>query len=185
MADRLPPLADGAELARKVGRLANDPLVVDAVRQASARFREAVGHPVTRVVGDTVELDGGGTRSLTLPAVPVVSIESVTVDGIPLPPTSYRAVKRTGILRRRDGRVWPRGAAIDVVYSHGFGEDDVPEGISAVVLERAEMIYAVIAGVQSKSVLGDSVSFSTATIGSTEDWTRTVNNYAVGLGDEA
>lgn len=176
------PLTDVDMLARRVRRTAADPLVVDAAAQASGNFRGAVGHAVTRVEADEVELDGNGAAGILLPAAPVVSVASVKVDGRPLAPSSYRVVKRSGILRRRDG-VWPRGAAVEVVYTHGYAK--VPEDVSAAVLERAETIFNVMAGIQSNTVLGDSVTFSTSAIGSTQAWTDAVANYALGRGDEA
>lgn len=176
-------LADVDMLARRVRRPASDPLVVDALRQATGNFRGAVGHAVTKVEADEVELDGNGAAGILLPAAPVDSIASVRVDGRPLPSSAYRVVKRSGILRRRDGAFWPRGAAVEVVYTHGHGS--VPEDVSAAVLERAETIFNVLAGIQSNTVLGDSVTFSTSAIGSTQAWTDAVANYSLGRGDEA
>lgn len=181
-----PVLASSLELARKTGRTPSDEDVIDALRQASNRFVGAVGHPVALVEGDTIELDGNGGQAINLPAVPVESVTSVLIDGTALEPAAYRATKRTGILRRRDGGVWPRGAAIEVTYAHGYPLDRIPADIQSAVLEKAEIILNIIVGIQQRSVLGDSVAFGTvAAVGSTEAWSQAVANYSINDGDEA
>ena len=174
-------LADIDTLADKLGRSRDDPLVIDALTRASGRFRDAVGHHVSLVVEDGLRLDGTGRRNLRLPLAYVQDVHAVTCDGEPV----EVEWSRDGILRRRDGRVWPdRYGAVEVVVTHGL--DPVPDGIQAVVLDQAEAIYTVKRGLSSYQVGGVSQSFAAVeSVGVTEQWSQAVERWQIGAGDRA
>lgn len=173
-------LADPAELAAKLGRPANDPKLLTALRQAARRFRGQVGHRVTYVPDDVVTLDGNGRESILLPVWPTTAVTRVVLEGVDLVEGTDYSWSDAGILRRLGGLWWPdRLRCLQVTYSHGFPDDDIPGDIQEVVLERAEAGMLPV-GVQSKAVGGQSVTLGVqATAGSTEAWTKTVAKYKV------
>lgn len=188
----LPRLATPAQLAARTGKPEGDLLVKARLKDASDRFREAVGWNVSRTVDDVVELNGDGGRILLLPVKYVQAVSSVAVDGVTLAnPGSYRIDKRNGILERV-GAVWPCGLGrIEVTYTHGFdattldsetpaGLLHVPGGIQGAVLGMAEIMLNVTPGVASQTVLGDTVQFGTAaSVGTTQQWSDAVNHYLI------
>lgn len=199
----LPALANPAELAVLTGRNASDGNLLAALREASRAFRAAVRHQVTRVRDVDRQLDGNGSRVLVLPRpFPIVvdtgdNTFAISVDGELVPADRYR-------LNRAEGRItlkgyhWPIPPAdITVTYTHGYaatvptGEAaggpllDLPEEIQGVVLERAQIELNTEAGVQSRTVLGDTIAFGSSAIGTTQRWVDVVAAYLERAGDEA
>lgn len=174
-------LADVAKLARKVKRDPGDLLVVDSLQRASDRFRGDVRHHVSLVEDDVLILDGGGRLNLRLPVVNIREVQEVTVDERPVE-VRFSA---DGILRRRDGRLWPDDyGCVRVVVTHGL--DPIPGDIQAAVLDQAEAVYTVKRGMSSYQVGGISQSFAAVeSVGVTEEWARAVTRYRVRAGDRA
>lgn len=170
-------LAAPEALAERLGVDATDPRVWDALRSASARFRAAVRHPVSRVEGDTVVLDGTGAVSLLLPAAPVIAVERVTVDGAEV--TEAVQCSRDGMLRYDAG--FPDGlGVIEVVYTHGY--EPVPDEIADVVLSAAETAYAGAGDVASMTVGGEQVTFRQ---GVSHTWSVVAEQYRLNRGDRS
>lgn len=178
-------LADPDELAALSGIPADDGRLLAVLRAESRRFAGAVRHPVRLVDADTVILDGHGTRSLILPAVPVVAVTSVQVDGEELAADAYEW-SADGLLERAE--LWPRRRrAIRVVYSHGY--DPIPGPVSAAVIQAAHLALVVEPGVSSLSVGGMSISYGTSfggsVAGATTSWTAAVEAYRINRGDRS
>lgn len=175
-------LADPADLAVWLGVPADDAKLLQALGAASSRFRGAVRHHVSLVAGDTVTLDGNGKESLLLPAAPVTSVASVTLDGEVLVYDADYRWSEDGFLRRV-GRYWPdKLRCIEVVYSHGYAQ--IPEDIAEVVIDQARAQYTVRPGLTSMTVGGQSVGFGAqASIGVTSQWTTMVEKYRINHGD--
>ncbi|MEU4256270.1 mobile element protein [Streptomyces fradiae] len=172
-------LADPAELALMVGAPADDPRMLLQLRNASRRFRGAVGHQVTLVEDDTVVLDGTGRSSLLLPVWPTVAVTSVTLDGVLLAEGADYEWSASGVLRRAGGGRWPdRLRCATVVYSHGWAV--VPEDIAEAVLDKAAAMYKIPIGVASKAVGGQSVTYGAQqAIGVTDQWDKAVQRHRV------
>lgn len=181
----LEPLASAEALAARLGLEADDQDVIDAVNAASARFRDAVEHPVSRIKNDAVTLDGDGTRYLYLPAFPV-TIKSIVVSDVTLDETGFQVSSRHGIIRRVFG-CWPdEFDAVTITYDHGF--DPTPDGIAQAVLDVAEASYAAVAGAGYIQVGGESVTFggggsAASGGGTTEGWRNAVARYGLGTRD--
>lgn len=173
-----PLLCDALLVAGRVGLDVTDPLVAGAVRRASGRFRDAVGHSVTRVDADVVYLNGGGSGVLRLPGAPVAGL-FIEVDGEPLiERTDYTVDRALGLVKLKGRRMFPDDFGnVRVTYTHGYPENEVPEGIQHVVAELSEMLLNTEAGIQSRGVLGDNVAFGAAVVGSTQAWTDAVSLY--------
>ena len=178
------PLADPAALAAEVGAPVRSRKVHDAIRRASARFRSAVGHPVTRFA-ETVRVDGTGTRALLVPSTPVLEVARVAVLEI----GSWRELvdgadyewSDSGALRRLRA-CWPGNLrAVEITYSHGY--DPVPEDVADAVLEQAAQIYRARTGITQMSTGGESFTFTAA--GVSETWSRTVAAYKRHAGERA
>lgn len=187
-------LARASELAVRAGRSATDPLLLAALVDASRRFRSAVHHPVHLVSDDTIELDGPGSRILLLPAAPVVSISSFTFDGVPqIPRVDYRLSKKAGMVQRISAGTWPSlFGAVEITYTHGYVvptdqngsleavDGNLPGDIQAAVLDMAETLLNVVKGLQSRTVLGDTMSFGTVAVtGVTQQWSDAVDNHVL------
>lgn len=181
----LPPdglLADPARLAIWLKRPADDPGLLESLRAASARFAGAVRHPVRLVTDDMVTLYGDCTDRLLLPAAPVVTVTSVTVDGVALAGTDFKVRRDAGVLRRMGGMVWDDWAEVDVVYDHGY--DPVPDDVQEVVIDQARVIDRVKPGVQTVQAGGEAITYgATAAVGVTSQWTVAVEKYQLNRGD--
>lgn len=187
----LPMLADPAELAARLRVDPTDALVALAVRRASDRFRAAVRHPVTQVLGDAVVINGSGSDTLLLPVAPVTAIASVTITWPALtgmPPTlvtGYQADRAHGILRR-DADWWPDGLGnIEVVCDHGYPADQVPGDIADAVLEQAEQQYLALAGIEQAHQGQQAINFGKNFGGVTQRWVEAVARYQLGGGDRS
>ncbi len=174
----LPPLADPAALARWAGRDATDPAVTDALASASARFRGAVRHPVSRVADDEIWLDGHGGTVLFLPAAPVLAVTTVEIHGRLVTDVTW---SRLGVLRRRT--CWPDELdAVRVVYTHGH--DPIPDDITDAVLTEARYLLTVQPGVSAMTVGGESVSYTTPDAEMPLTWTTAVEAHRLNRGDQ-
>ena len=91
-------------------------LIID---MASAIIRNYCRQTFDLIEDDEVELRGTRRRRLLLPERPVVSVSSVTVDGDPV--ESFRKV-RDGLWRTQGWGGEDR--LVEVVYTHGFAEND-------------------------------------------------------------
>lgn len=175
-------LADPADLALLSGLPADDTRLLTALLSASRRFAGAVRHPVRYVEDDDILLDGHGTASLLLPAIPVVDVTIVEVDGVELADDEFEW-SADGLIERTE--VWPRRRRIvRVVYSHGY--DPIPGDISAVVTEAAQMALNTDPGISTQSVGGMSVSYATtyggSVSGATRAWADTIVKYRLNQG---
>ncbi|MCD9196072.1 mobile element protein [Streptomyces albireticuli] len=177
-------LADPAELAVWLGRPADDPKLLAALRAATRRFRGAVGHPVTLVAGDTVRLDGNGREVVLLPVWPTAAVASVKLDGVLLVAGTDYEWSESGILRRLGGQCWPnRLGCLEVVYTHGWAQ--IPDDVAEAIIDQARSLYTVVPGVQSKAVGGQSVTFGAqAAVGVTAQWSAAVARHQVRTGSD-
>jgi len=171
-------LAGPADLAARLeDRTASDPIVLDALRRLSARFRGATGNHITTVTDETIELSGTGSTALQLFAAPVTAITEITINGEPI--TDYQVGKKAGILRRAGG--WPDGLDnISITYSHGHTE--VPADIQDAVLEMAEAFCNMSAGIDSVTTGDESIKMAASLIngGSLGTWADMVTKYTLG-----
>lgn len=164
-----------AALARSLGKSEQDPNLIYAVERASARFRSAVGHNVTKET-KTLVLDPPAGETLLLP-VKGVSELTVKLGGIQLEHFTYSP--RTGALRRHGGWGTELGT-IEVTYT--AGTDEVPDDVADAVAEQAASIYATLAtpGVQQISQGVRSITFGTAsTVGTTQRWSEAVERHRI------
>lgn len=169
-------LADPADLGKLLGVRADHPKVGPALDQASARFRGAVGHDVSRTTVQVV-MDGNGVRNLLLPAVqiartpgPVVVLNGATLTlGI-----DYELSSRFGILRRCGG-VWPDQLdALDVQFTYGWSP--IPDDIAEAVLDQAAAVFVGRPGIGQQTVGAESTTW---TPGVTVAWSTAVTRYSI------
>jgi hypothetical protein len=178
-------LAAPEELAIWLGKPANDPKLLAALRAATRRFRGAVGHDVDLVTDDVATLDGNGRESLLLPVWPTTAVTSVVLDEVALVEGTDFSWSDAGMLRRLNYYLWPnRLRCLVVTYSHGW--DPIPEDIQEAVIDQARTMFTVPAGVQSKAVGGQSVTFgSTAAVGVSDQWSKAVARHKVRTSGDA
>lgn len=167
------PLCSVAALAQSLGKSEQDPNLIYAVDRASARFRAAVGHNVTKET-KTLVLDPPAGETLLLPVKGLAEL-SVKLGGIKLEHVTYSP--RTGALRRYGGWGTELGT-IEVTYT--AGSDEIPPDVEDAVAEQAASIYATLStpGVQQISQGVRSITFGTAsTVGTTQRWTEAVERH--------
>lgn len=97
---------------------------------ASAAVREAAGTAISRATS-TLTLEGVPGQWLTLPGAPIVSVDSVSIDGRPV--TDWRL--RSERLWRASGWTGLAPSEVEVTYTHGLL--DVPEDIVDLVCRMA------------------------------------------------
>jgi hypothetical protein len=102
---------------------------------ASSTVRDYCHWPISRTGPETTVLDGPGARVLQLPALHVVDIDSIEIDGVLLDPAAYRW-SVIGLVKRLDGAHWPDTyQSISVTWTYGY--ESVPDSIVAVVCGMA------------------------------------------------
>lgn len=150
-----------------------------ALQRASSRFRGETQNPVTLVTGETVLLDGNGTDKLLLPAAPVVGDVVVKVDGVDVS-DDVRVSRKNGVLRRIS-YYWPQDYEnVEVTYSHGYLEAEVPNDIQDAVLEHATTILLTHAHLAQEGGGGVQATYGpTAMIGKTQKWADAVARYTL------
>ncbi len=179
-ASPLPNLADPERLARALGVPATNDRLLDVLAQASGRFRGDTKRTITRVDNDTITIDGTGTANLYLPNAPIHGAPEVEVQGTPMVYGEDFTVSRAKAILRRSLGHWPDELdAIEVTYSHGYPDDEIPEDIQDVVLERAAMLFNVRAGVSSYTVGGEMLQFGGASVGTTDAWRKAIERYSI------
>lgn len=167
-------LADPQRVADRLGVAVDDASLLAALRQASATFRAAVRHPVSRVDEDTVTLDGDGSTSVLLPAAPVISVSQLCFHGRDI--TDFD-VSTAGMLRCAEPT--PDGlGAVQVTYTHGY--EPIPEEIAEAVASEAAAAYEAVAGVSSISVGGQQITFRA---GMSRQFAQVIELYKLNRGD--
>lgn len=161
------PLATVADLtALNVDITGKEVLADSLLASVSEAVREAAGVPITRE-SSTVSFGTEASRRIELPARPVVSVESVALDGVALT-AGVDYVLRDGHLWRLDGMWHQHGAVpseLTVAFTHGFAA--VPADIVKLVctfvaagLNEAEDGAASTRGVSSERIDDYQVSFT-------------------------
>lgn len=149
-------------------KITDDELLLSKIRSASAGFRSETKQRISRVDDDVVTLDGGNSRVILLPELPVVSVAKIEVDGVDIGDVSGLWNER-GIIRR--AQAFPANfRSVRVTYTHGY--DPVPEDIQeAVALEVIRR-----AGRQTRITQATAGPFQ-VTYGVTETWSDVVGRY--------
>lgn len=176
-----PLLASPADLAVRLHVASTDTDLILALQRASGRFIGAVGHQIALIENDESWLSGQCSRTILLPAFPVIGTPTIEIDGEAF--TDWEIGREKGILRRKDGE-WPNGLDnIRIQWTHGYSE--IPADIQDAVLEHAETQYHSIAAIASTSAGGESITFSAqAAIGVTTRWSEAVARYHLGGGED-
>lgn len=124
------------------------------VEQASALIRNHVRQTFTLVVDDPVELRGTWSRGLQLPERPVVSVDTVTIDGDAV--TDFDRVRDVLYRHNWDG---PE-ALVEVTYTHGFDTDtEAWRTLKTICLQAAGRAAANPQGLANWSSDGTSINF--------------------------
>lgn len=180
------PLAKAEDLATWFpGVSPEDPKLVEALAEASNRFRGAVRHNVSRE-HRIVQLDGEGARYLRLPSMNVETASVVGIDTLTSDPLPLNA-SRDGTIAPANGGVFPDGLGnVTVEYDAGYEENEIPPDIQAVVVDSARVLFSLKRGVQWLAVGGMSMSVNaTDATGVTQAWSDCVDLYRIRRGDRA
>lgn len=112
------------------GRLnQSNPETQRALDAALAKARRYCGWHVSPVRQDTIIMDRPQWTILVLPTLHIVSVDSVTIDGVPVPLDNVRMSREApGILATKDSRPWggypllrdPGYGAMSVTITHGY-----------------------------------------------------------------
>lgn len=156
-----------------------------ALDGACDEIRGELGDQVLDLVeDDVIVLHGTGHQSLLLPQLPIVAVNSVTIDnglGSELVVTDYK-VDFSGILYRRKG--WPWGFGnVTVDYDHGYGAYEglqLPNDLKTVALQVARStVSSLPAGITSETIGGYSYTRSLGAAIGADAYEKLLNRYAV------
>jgi len=151
-----------------------DAVLVRLINSASDAIRSYCDRDFARA-RRADRLEGSGRPVLLLPLYPVIRVESVTADGIPVSPEEYDVDAPAGRLIRRSGS-WPGGPGltVEVVYEAGYitpeqarkgvGERDLPYDLEEACIATVMSWYSrrsMPADVQSFWVEQIRVNFDT------------------------
>lgn len=152
-------LADHLKLADSA--LASDQAALQAVDAACDMVRTLTEQDFNRGT-TTLTMDGTGTDTLLLPQLPVASVGGTIVEsgGTLLAANDDYTLGDDGVVYRLPGVItngwgdsitrtfwWPGRRNIEVSYTHGYDDADLPRDIRMVALQIAERLYKQSAGV--------------------------------------
>lgn len=110
--------------------------------QATEKIRTHCGQVLSLVNDESITLDGNGSGVIWVPELPIVAIDSVTVDGLAVAASKYRVYARRGMLKRTDGGTWGTTAVtstVVIVYDHGHAT--IPDDLKGICLAAAGRAY--------------------------------------------
>lgn len=114
------PLAVVADLEVRGVDVTDADLATEMLAVASAAVREAAQCPISQAES-TVTLPAWGDRILRLPGVPLVSVDSVEIDGDVVPSTDYKLIPE-GLWCASGWGCSSEPALVEVTYTHGLAE---------------------------------------------------------------
>lgn len=135
----MPELAldDVRKFSERLADFDDEPLqeMLDAALAAARRY---CGWPVTPVViDDELTVDGPGGRVLSLPTLNLITVTTVTEEGVALDVTKLDVSRRKGTVQKRHfyhgGRWSHRNGSITVKITHGFTEAEAADWRRAVL----------------------------------------------------
>lgn len=133
--------------------------IQDELLAISADVRRRCGWHITPVVQETIQLDGTGGEEIILPTLHVVSITSVTENGVVIAGDQLEW-STDGYLRKSGGGCWTyKLNGIELIWSHGYAADEVPD-LKRMICEVAARVSSSPVGVASESVGGVAVQYS-------------------------
>lgn len=163
---------------------------------ASGVIQDEVQKTIALVEDDTITMPGTTDDRIRLPETPVVSVSSVTLDNTPLVEgadwyldgnTVYRMLASTTIMMAElvgindDAFTFPLGVGfgwptqtLEIVYSHGYPDDAVPQTVKAICLEMVVRVWVNPGSVARETVgnlytIYDNMRFSPAGLLLTDD----------------
>jgi hypothetical protein len=150
-------LANQAALEDWLGRTVDSGAADQALTIASDTVRAYCGHSITQILNDVAILDGSGTSTIMLPAMPINGIDLIEIDGEELDDSKYKW-SRKGWVRRTDGILWPTlPGSISITYNHGYAT--TPGSITGVVLALAGRIVDGSSGIKQETIGSYSVTY--------------------------
>ena len=175
--EEMTPLAAPATLAQKLGTSEDDASMLLALDLASARFRGQTRNPIS-LTTDTFTLDAHGTRSLLLPFTHVVSVDSLTINGVSYDSTDFEW-SESGMIRlnRPMPDLW---RSVQITCSYGY--EKIPQDVQEAVLDLATSMYPMLQSnaYTSYTTGTESRSFNQQLqVGYSAQWSACVNRYRV------
>jgi len=119
-----------------LGDLSTDDAAILSVELGNAVVREYCGWWMYPATTETLTLDGDGTTLLRLPTMKLNAVNSVTLDGVLLDPTSY-SWSGMGLIYHQWWTCSTRNVVVD--FDHGYAER--PGGPALVALATAAREY--------------------------------------------
>ena len=124
------------------------------IEMATGLIQAETGQTISYVENDTLTVRGTREGSYLLPQRPVVSVASVTIDGVAAAADTWWLEDE--VLVRRGGFGSGRRPLV-IVYSHGY--EPVPDAIRAVCLEAVVRAWVNPGSVVSERVGSESTTF--------------------------
>lgn len=155
----LAPLATIDDYMARHGTPDDPAQVATLIGDAESLVREVAGLTISLAEDVEVAVAGEGTGQILLPEFPVVAVESVAVDAVPLATTDYRWWE-WGAIDRLYGAFELGPRRVTVVYTHGW--DPVPSWITALVcgMVKRSLLDHVAEGIRSETYDEHTVTFA-------------------------
>lgn len=150
------------DLSTFVGRDIPQPRAAMLIGQASGLIRSYCKWHIAPVVSELLTVDGSGIGLLQLPTLHVVSIESLTEEGVAC--TDYEWSANGSLFRLHDWSHKSRSIVVDL--THGY--EEAPLEIQSVCLQLAARLLANPLGVKSEAAGGVSVTYASGVLGDYE-----------------
>ncbi len=140
------PFVSRQDLSDRIGRdVTGDDGALACVDAACEMVRTETAQLFNEVTDDTVLLDGNGTDAFFLPEQPVTEIAEVLLDDETV---DDFVLHDSGVLVRPWPGIWTLGRGnIEVTYSHGYADEDIPRDVRMVALLIAERLFTQGGGV--------------------------------------
>jgi hypothetical protein len=144
----------------------SDPEVIRMLEAALVAARRYCGWHVTPVIaGDAITLDGPGSRILALPTRKLVTLTSVSENGVGLSlaslsvtPGGPPGITRPAAARKSSGGWWGSTyQSIGVVMTHGYTEAEAADWRYAVLSMVDEMAQKQLAGTSELDIVSKKV----------------------------
>ena len=157
-------LLTGAEVQAVTNRTMPSALADAIAVMATGAVRDYCGWRVAKTAAETFTVRSSGSAALFLPSLHVVSVDSVTEDGVVLAASDFEW-DAGGVLERVGVAGWKTGRrTVTVTVTHGY--ESCPGGVAqAVASSVARGAFTPAGGIASETALGQTFVYSRMTAG--------------------
>jgi hypothetical protein len=143
----------------------NDGIIEALVEGVSAEIAAFCDRPLRETTHTAEPLDGPGSVDLQLPAWPITSGPTISVDGEALTEgQDFAAYDASGVVKLLSGTAWPAGIQnIEATWSAGYTLATMPKDVKLAAIIQTAHEYSIFLnrawGVTNKGTSGQNMNF--------------------------